>query len=329
MRIRPLVVGAVAAGLVLSGCVGAPTDNGSPAATQAAASYTPVTLNNCGFEVTFQQPPKATVTLNQGATEVMLALGLEKQMVGTAYLDDQISEHWKAAYDSIKVLADAEYPSKEAFLAAKPDFAYGSYASAFSEKNVGAREELLKEKIPTYLSPFGCPEGVETAPGTMEAAWNELTEVAKIFGVEDRAKKVIDAQQSELETVKQQAAGKGKKVFWYDNGTDQAFAGAGEGGPQIILDAVGATNIFASIKKGWEDVAWEKVVEADPDVIVMIEASWSTVEAKKQHLESDPVLSKLKAVQQKAYVVVPFSESTPGIRLTEGAKHVSEQIAKL
>ncbi|MDO5092329.1 MAG: ABC transporter substrate-binding protein [Propionibacteriaceae bacterium] len=329
MRIRPLVVGTLAAGLVLSGCVGAPTDTTSPAASDSAAAYTPVTLTNCGFEVTFTEAPKAAVTLNQGTTEVMLALGLEQQMAGTAYLDDAISERWKAAYDTVPVLSGAEYPSKEAFLAAKPDFSYASYSSAFTDKNVGTREELLGEKIPTYISPFGCPDGVETAPSTMESAWGEATDIAKIFGVEERATKLVDEQKTELETLKQQAAGQGKTVFWFDSGDDQAFAGGGGGGPQIILDAVGATNIFADLEGGWENVAWERVVEADPDVIVLAEASWSTVEQKKTHLESDPVLSQLKAVQNKAYITILFSESTPGIRLVDGAKTVADQITKL
>ena len=92
--------------------------------------------------------------------------------------------------------------------------------------------------------------------------------------------------------------------------------------------AVGATNIFADLPKGWDNVAWEKVVEADPDVIVLADASWSTAASKQAYLESDPVLSQLKAVKNKAYVTIPFSESTPGIRLVDGAISVSEQLAK-
>jgi iron transport system substrate-binding protein ABC transporter len=91
---------------------------------------------------------------------------------------------------------------------------------------------------------------------------------------------------------------------------------------------VGATNIFANLPKGWDNVAWEKVVEADPDVIVFADASWSTAASKQAHLESDPVLSQLRAVKNKAYVTIPFSESTPGIRLVDGAISVSEQLAK-
>ncbi len=327
MRSHPhLLVSAVAIAALLSGCTGAPTESPSATASSATTSYTPVTLTNCGAEVTFDKAPTKAVTLNQGATEVMLALGLESSMVGTAYLDDAVPERWQEAYDSVPVLSE-KYPTKEAFLAVEPDFAYASYASAFTDKAVGTREELKAESIGSYLSPFGCPEDVESAPGTMEAAWSEVTDVAKIFGVEDRATTLIAQQQATLDELKAQAAGAGKTVLWYDSGDKELFAGVGGGGPQIILDAVGATNIFADVTGGWETVAWEKVVEADPDYIVFADASWSTAAEKQAYLEADPVLSQLKAVKAKAYIVIPFSESTPGIRLVDGAVSVAEQFA--
>ncbi len=325
MRIRNLVL---VAGLLLSGCVGAPTETAA-SPDSSATSYTPVTVTNCGVSVTFTQPPQAAVSLNQGATEVLLSLGLEKQMVGTAYLDDKIASRWQQAYDSVKVLSGAEYPSKEVFLQAKPDFGYASYPSAFSAKGVGTREELKTEQISTYISPAACPDRDKNTAYSIDQAWAEVSEVARVFGVEDRAQKLVGQQRADLDQVKTQAAGKGKRVFWFDSGTDEAYAGVGGGGPQVIVTAVGATNVFADVPGAWVSVSWEKVVQADPDVIVLAEASWSTADAKKQRLESDPVLSQLKAVKNKAYVVVSFAETTPGVRLVDGAKTVSEQIATI
>ena len=64
-------------------------------------------------------------------------------------------------------------------------------------------------------------------------------------------------------------------------------------------------------------------------MIVLADASWSTAEEKIAYLEKDPVLSQLTAVEQESYVTIPFSESTPGVRLADGAVAVSEQLAKL
>ena len=52
--------------------------------------FIPFDLENCGLVQTIEDVPQRAVTMNQGATEVMLALGLEGSMVGHAWLDDEI-----------------------------------------------------------------------------------------------------------------------------------------------------------------------------------------------------------------------------------------------
>lgn len=250
-------------------------------------------------------------------------------MAGTAYLDDQVSDQWSEAYESVPVLAK-EYPTREKFLQAAPDFAYASYSSAFESKAVGTRSELKSDGITSFVSPFGCPDEKDRPEATFEAAWDEVEDVAAIFGVPDRGAQLIDEQKAALDKIEQTEAGKGLSVLWYDSGDKTPFVGTGGGGPQLVLDAVGATNVFADTKdKGWADGSWEKVLEVDPDVIVLADASWSTAKEKQKYLESDSVLSQLSAVKDKQFTTVPFAASTPGIRLVEGAQSVSDQFADL
>lgn len=328
-RLLPLTA---AVALALAGCAGAPSpaaDGDSNAATApATAAATPVDLTNCDEQVAISSPPKRAVTLNQGATEVALALGLQDQMAGTAYLDDAVPQQWKSAYDAVPVLAK-EYPSKEQFLAATPDFAYASYQSAFSEKTIGTRAELAQEGVQTYLSPFGCKEAGDAQKATFEKAWGEVEDVAKIFGVDQRAKDLVQEQTTQLETLRSQAAAKGKTIFWFDSGDKTPLAGGATGGPALIMEAIGATNAFADIEKGWGEVTWEKVVAANPDVIVLADANWSTAQSKIDYLKADPVLKNLDAVRAQRFVTVPFSESTPGVRLVDGARTVAQEIAAL
>ena len=69
------------------------------------------TYMSCGITNTLTQTPSRVVTMNQGVTEFMLAMGLESKMVGTAYLDDDIWPRFKTAYDAIPVLASG-YPTE-------------------------------------------------------------------------------------------------------------------------------------------------------------------------------------------------------------------------
>ena len=316
---------ALAAALLLSACGGAP--DADQKKTTASDDY-PVKAVSCGFTSTIETKPRRAVTMNQGATEVALALGVRDQLAGTAYLDDAVPDKWKSAYDSVKVLSK-EYPDRETLLAAKPDFVYGSYASAFGKEAAGSQSELSRAGIGSMTSLFGCGENKPSRDVSFESVWDEIAMVSDVFGVPERAAKIEADQKATLEKLRTGDAGAGTDVFWFDSGDKTAYAGAGEGGPQLILDAVGATNVFADVKGGWADVSWEKVVESDPDVIVLADASWSTADDKIKQLKKDPVLSQLGAVKGKRFVVIPFSESTPGVRLVDGAQHVAEQLTAL
>lgn len=319
-----LLPGLLALPLALGACAGAPEAEKK----EAAGDTYPVEATSCGYTSTVTAPPERAVTMNQGATEVMLALGLEDRMAGTAYLDDAVPQKWKAAYDAVEVLSE-EYPDNETLLKAEPDFVYGSYASAFGAEAAGPQDELEKLGIGSFLSLFGCGENKPSADVSFDSVWQEIETVADVFDVPERAEELEENQQEQLDELEETAPGEGFDVFWFDSGDKTAYAGAGEGGPQLILDAVGATNLFADLEGGWADISWERVVKADPDVIVLADASWSTADDKIAMLEKDPVLKNLRAVKAKAYVVLPFSETTPGVRLADGAVAVGTQLADL
>jgi len=324
-RIRtPSVLAALPVLVLATACAGAP----EPERAAPAGDGYPVEATSCGFTSTVSAPPERAVTMNQGATEVMLALDLADRMAGTAYLDDAVPARWRSAYDEVPVLAE-EYPDTETVLAAEPDFVYASYLSAFDAEAAGPREALAELGIASYTSPFGCGEGHERVEVSFDAVWAEIATVASAFDVPERAAAIEEEQRQALGELAAGSPGEGRTVFWFDSGDKTPLAGAGDGGPQLILDAVGATNVFADVEGGWAEVSWERVVEADPDVIVLADATWSTAADKIAMLEEDPVLTRLRAVRSGAYVVVPFAESTPGVRLAGGAVSVGRQLAGL
>ena len=324
-RARTAVL-ATAALLVLAGCAGEPEPE--QRGTGPADDAFPVQITSCDRTTTVEAPVENGVTLNQGATEVALALGVEKQLAGTAYLDDEIPEKWRAAYESVPVLSE-EYPTQEEFLATEADFAYASYASAFDKKTIGTQDEQEDDRVASFVSPFGCDDADARPEQTFESVWEEIDSVAAAFGVPERAAELREEQQAGLDALAEANDGEGISIFWYDSGDKTPFVGAGGGGPQLVLDAIGADNIFADLDGSWADASWEDVVAADPDVIVLADASWSTAKEKRAYLEQDPALSELRAVRAGAYVTVPFSESTVGVRLVDGAEHVAEQLADL
>lgn len=307
----------VAAALTLTACGGSSDDDTGTAA---------ISLQNCGRTVTLDGPAARAVTLNQGATESALSIGAEGRMVGTAYLDDTIAPQWQAAYAQVPALDEKDYPSREALLETKPDLVFASYASAFEDKAVGSHESFDELGIATYVSPFACKDKSTRPAVSWDSIATEITDYGILFGRESEADAVVAQMRETLASIESAAPAEGKTIFWYDSGTDTPYVGGNAGGPQLIIDAVGGANIFAGIDGAWVDGSWETVLAANPDVIVLADASWDTAEAKKNHLRSDPALKDLTAVRNDAFVVVPFSASTPGPRLIEGASLVGEQL---
>jgi iron complex transport system substrate-binding protein len=315
--------------VVLSGCTApiitnnappVPAVTPAPADAAAAPAETgdafPATIENCGLAITYEAPPARAVTMNQAATEIMLALGLEDHMVGTAYMDDEILPEFQAAYESVPVLA-AEYPSQEVLFAAEPDFVYGVYQSAFDDEAAGPREELLGLDINSYLSAVAC-EDTELRPdkASFETVYQEIRDIGRIFGVEDRAETLVADMQTQLaETL----ATIGEdveplRILWYDSEAEEPFVGACCGTPAMIIEAAGAQNIFDDVEGNWATVSWEEVVIRDPQAIVVIDAEWSTAQEKIDLLRNDPAYSSITAVQDERFVAIPFSATTVGVR---------------
>ncbi|NJL64594.1 MAG: ABC transporter substrate-binding protein [Methylacidiphilales bacterium] len=294
--------------------------------TAKVAKYTPVTIKNCDRTITYKQPPQRAVTLTQPATEVMLALGLEKHLVGTAYLDNPVLPEYQQAYSQIRVLAP-KYPSREVFLAVEPDFAISTFKSAFEKSALGLREELEKLGIYSYLQPIHCDRSEDRPKQiTMDNVYQELREIGGIFGVKERSEKLIYQLQKQLKST-QQKLGKvttKKRIFWYDSENPPVTVSSW-GMPNHIIELAGGENIFKDItkKEAWVTVNWEDVVARQPDVIVLIDATWSSAKEKRKILKSNPAYSRLKAVQQDKFIVLDFSYTAPGIRNVTGVRKLA------
>lgn len=312
------VLASLAGTLALSACTSSDDADSSDAA---------ITLTNCGRTITMDEPAESAITVNQGATESALAIGAQDQMVGTAYLDDAIAPKWAEAYNGIEILSK-EYPDRETLLEKRPDLVTASYSSAFDDKALGSQDSLAELGVASYVSPFGCDDKSQRPEPSWDAVAGETHDYGVLFGRTDQADEVNRAMRSTLDELKKRNAGADKTLMWWDSKTDSPSVGGRDGGPQLVMDAVGATNAFHTLSGNWADTGWESVLQANPDVIVLVDAEWDPADAKRQYLESDPALRDLDAVKNASYVVVPFSESTPGARMIDGAVRLSDALAK-
>lgn len=271
-----------------------------------------IVIDNEGLVIEYEEAPKRAISLNQHVTEIMLALGLEESMVGTAFLDNEIYEPLQEAYNKVPVLAE-QYPSKEQVIAEEADFLYGGWASAFNEKNIATREELKELGINSYLQ----SSSIKVAP-TLEDIYTDIRNIGKIFQIEERGEALVGEINQDIEeiTSKLPDAEEPLDVLVFDSGETDVFT-ATQNFMNTLVTMAGGNNIFGDIEGNWATVSKEDAVERQPEVIVVIDYGSTTAEQKIEFLKTDAALSQTPAVQNEHFVILPLSAASEGVRAAE------------
>ena len=339
----PLLAALLGAGLtvaLLAGCAGQAEPAAAPPAepvTEAAAPESPaaeapvddfpLTLVNCGVEVAVEAPPERIVTIKSSATEMVLALGAGDRLVGTAFPDGPPPADLADAAADLPVLSD-KVPAAEVVLAAQPDLVFAGWESNLTAEGAGDRATLGSLGVATYVAPSACKDPAHRPVKlTFDDVFAEIEEAARLLGEAEAGATLIEEQRSALARVPRDDSG--RTALWYSSGDDVPYVGAGIGAPQMLLDAVGLTNIAAGVQDTWTAFSWEQVAQDDPDVIVLVDATWNTAESKKASLAASPATANLTAVREQRYLVVPFAATEAGVRNVEAAQDLADQLAAL
>jgi len=296
----------------------------SAAPALAQTSY-PLSINNCGVDLTLAAAPQRVVTIKSTATEMLLALGLGETIVGVGFQDGPVPEPWAAAGAKLPVLAE-KLPSQEVVLEAEPDFIYGGWESNFAADGVGERASLSALGIASYVSPAAC-RSIKPAKLSFDGLFADIAEMGEIFDVAPAAEALIAEQRAALAAIVPDS--RGLTAVWYSSGTKAPYVGAGSNAPAMMLAALGLDNVMGDVDDGWISASWEAIVDANPDVIVLVDAAWNSAAQKKQLLAENPITSQLDAVRHERYLVVPFPASEAGVRNVGATADMAAQLAKL
>lgn len=307
-----------AATLLLTGCAAAP----APVATTSG----PLSLTNCGVPIELDTAPERVVTIKSTSTEMLLALGLGDRIVGTAFQDGPVPDAWAADAAGLVSIAD-KVPSEEAVLELEPDLIYAGWESNFSADGVGERSELSALGVTSYVSPAACQSADQPAKLDFDEVFGEIGEVGSIFHVEDAAAALVAEQQAALDAIEPVPGD--HTAFWFSSGSDTPYVGGDIGAPQLVLDTAGLTNIVSGVNATWTPLNWEAVIDADPDVIVLVDAVWNSADKKIAYLEGNPATAQLDAVKNHRYAIVPFAAGEAGVRSVDAAASVADQVREL
>jgi iron complex transport system substrate-binding protein len=310
----------------------------------AAETIYPLTLQNCGRQITIGEAPVKTVSIGQSSTEILYLLGLAEKVAGTALWVGPVLEGYEEVNARIDRLADND-PSFESVLAKKPDLVTVQFQGQVGPEGVVAKPEQFEELgVPVYTSPSDCTGKENSAAGdgvrhqvfTMDLVYQEIRELAQIHNVQDKGEEVVaDLKKREQAARSKVASAEGKlsAVFWFSSAADaDPYVAGKNGAPGYIMAALGIENIIETDDE-WPTVGWETIAKADPTIIVAGSMErrrypLDSLEAKLEFLKADPVASLMPAVKNGHVFNMDAQAMNPTIRTIEGIEALSDAIAK-
>jgi iron complex transport system substrate-binding protein len=288
------------------------------------------TVQSCNRTVTFDAPPERAISNDVNLTEMMLVLGLADRMVGFTGISgwNTLDEEMREGVKELPELS-SKYPSKEVLVGAEADFFFAGWNYGMKVGGEVTPETLAPFGIKVYELTESCSHITDKGRASIDDMYGDLTNLAAIFGVEDRATALIDGYKKDLASFTDSLeTGDPLRVFVYDSGEDAPFTAGLYGMPTALIEAAGGINVMDDLKKSWGIVTWEEVVERNPEVIVIVNYGEVTAEQKRKFMLSKPAFADLDAVKNDRFVTLEYVEATPGPRNIQAIKTLADAFWK-
>ncbi|QVJ02857.1 ABC transporter substrate-binding protein [Nocardiopsis eucommiae] len=325
--LRPLaLVPLVTVSVLLAGC-GARVEG----ASEAGAG--PVTVQRCGEEVEYTTPQRV-VAYEGGSADKLFALGLVDHVHGYVMppANPPVEESpWAEDYAAVEFLSD-DLLNRELVVDAEADLVVAGWNSGFSDQRGITPEILDGIGVQSFMHAESCfnypghPERVTP----FEGLYTDLERMGRIFGVEERATELVEGYRERVAAVEEQVPEEAAvPVFLYDSGTDQPFTAGNQVPPHDIIEHAGGSNIFGDLEQRWTQVGWEPVVEAEPEVIIILDYGDQPAQEKIDFLTSSPAMAEVPAVREENFFVLDYNEGISGPRNIDGLEKFAEYLREL
>ena len=319
---------AIAALLLTLGLTACGSDDDARAepTSEATGSY-PLTIENCGAEVTFERAPERVVLLKSSAVPFLRAIDVMDRVVARAgsYPDEYYDEETRAELGEIPLLTDELDTSghlqisQEVVVSEEPDLVLGEVDNL-------SRGTLDAIGIPLIEEPALCEQGVDE-PG-FDDVYSQLEIYGQVFGREAEAQEAIadlEEDLAEIEAAVGAGAGRTAAVLYptIGGGTTYAYGTKSMAHPQ--LQAAGFENVFGNVDERVFEVTLEELLGRDPDVLVLLhsEGDPKAVEAAVEQL---PGAEKLTAIRNGDVMTQLFNFTEPPTPLSvDGLERIVER----
>lgn len=221
---------------------------GALALLGAAVAQGPV-VDDLGREVQLERPAQRVVAMVPTHTEKVCAVGACDRLVGV----DAFSNH-PSEVEALPDLGSAFEADVEAIVALEPDL-------VLTDEYSGLHEALAPLGIATYVG----------TPQTVDEVAEVLREVGALLGREAAAEAEVDAMRDAIDAVAARVEGADRpRVFVELDATPYTVGPTAYLG--TLLDLAGGANVVPADLGAFPQVDPEFVVDADPEVILLLDA---------------------------------------------------------
>ncbi len=324
---RPAAAAAAAGALLLlAACGGA----SSEADVKAGAEGTyPVTLENCGAEVTLTAEPQRVILLKSASVAYLSALGVLGDVTARAgqYPEAYYDDETNAALAGIPLLTDKTDTSghlqisKEVVISQEPDLVLGEVDNL-------DRASLEAVGIPQLEEPGLCGEGLAD-PG-FDDVFAQMEFYGKVFDRPAEAQAANAELQERLSAVEGKAAGKGRTaaVLYPTVGGGVTYAYGNRSMAEPQLEAAGFTNVFGDVDERVFEITLEKLIGLNPDVLILLYSDGDPA-AVETSITELPGAEKLTAVKNGDVMPQLFNfTEPPGPLAIDGLEAIEERFGQ-
>ena len=190
-----------------------------------------------------------------------------------------------------------------------------------------ASEEDVKAAVAEMLDPK--PEVVAVAPEKLEDVWNNILQIARALGVEEKGQSLVNELQERTNSITRRAKKlKAQPSVATIEWMNPLMAG-GNWMPELV-NMAGGTNMFGKAGQHSPWLEWEVLQTADPDILLVLPCGYSITQSQREihHLTQREGWAHLTAVQEGRVYVLDGNAyfNRPGPRLVESLEILAEVI---
>ena len=297
----------------------------SPSSASPGASSTgatggyPVSIDNCGRTLTFDAPPQRVISLWQAPTEMVLALGAGKDMIGRAGDYGTYPTDLTAAATAVPTLGTGMgWPSRETVLSQEPDLVLAQVLEGFSfdtSSGYASVQEIEQGGAQVYGA--NACDLDEIRAMTVDTPMDTLKDLGKIFDKNEQAATIIAAMQAQKKVVTDAVAGRAPvKTAFYQGGTGPVHVLA-DGIYDDEIKTAGGINVFTTEA----DISNEEFSSIDADVILVGTYEGQDFATQKAFLQK--TFPDIPAVKNDRLVELPIADTDASLRVMDGLTRIA------